>query len=47
MPGLDNVPHSDLLKSVVRRVVDRHVLWVIKLWLKARSRNGMAREGDD
>jgi RNA-directed DNA polymerase len=32
----DTIPHSDLLKSVARRIVDRHVLWLIKLWLKAR-----------
>jgi RNA-directed DNA polymerase len=31
----DTIPHSDLLKSVARRIVDRHVLWLIKLWLKA------------
>src|ERR1700719_1462526 len=30
----DTIPHSDLLKSVARRIVDRHVLWLIKLWLK-------------
>ena len=29
------LPHSDLLKSVARRIIDRHVLWLIKLWLKA------------
>ena len=38
----DSIPHSDLLKSVARRIVDRHVLWLIKLWLKApvEERNG-------
>src|SRR5580704_4788310 len=31
----DSIPHGDLLKSVARRIVDRHVLRLIKLWLKA------------
>jgi len=31
----DTIPHSDLLKSVARRVVDRNVLRLIKMWLKA------------
>src|ERR1700731_3454459 len=31
----DTIPHNDLLKSVARRIVDRHVLRLIKLWLKA------------
>jgi len=43
----DTIPHSDLLKSVARRIVDRHVLWLIKLWLKApveeRDDNGKRR----
>jgi RNA-directed DNA polymerase len=30
----DTIPHSDLLKSVARRIVDRNVLRLIKLWLK-------------
>ena len=31
----DTIPHTDLLRSVARRVVDRHVLHLIKMWLKA------------
>jgi RNA-directed DNA polymerase len=31
----DSIPHAELLKSVARRIVDRHVLRLIKLWLKA------------
>ena len=27
----DTIPHSDPLKSVARRIVDRYVLWLIKL----------------
>ena len=29
----DTIPHADLLKSVARRIVDRNVLHLIKLWL--------------
>jgi RNA-directed DNA polymerase len=39
----DTIPHSALLKSVARRIVDRHVLWLIKLWLKAPVEE---RDGD-
>jgi RNA-directed DNA polymerase len=31
----DSIPHAELLKSVARRIVDQHVLRLIKLWLKA------------
>jgi RNA-directed DNA polymerase len=31
---LDTIPHQDLLHSVAARIVDRHVLRLIKLWLK-------------
>ena len=39
----DTIPHSDLLKSVARHIVDRHVLQLIKLWLKAPVEE---RDGD-
>ena len=29
----DSIPHTDLLKSVARRIVDRRVLRLIKMWL--------------
>ena len=31
----DTIPHRELLQSVARRIVDRHVLRLMKLWLKA------------
>jgi RNA-directed DNA polymerase len=31
----DSIPHAELMKSVARRVVDRHVLRLIKMWLRA------------
>ena len=31
----NSIPHDELLRSVARRIVDRHVLGLIKLWLKA------------
>jgi Reverse transcriptase (RNA-dependent DNA polymerase) len=30
----DTIPHTQLLKSVARRIVDRNVLHLIKMWLK-------------
>jgi len=31
----DSIPHKELMKSVARRIVDRHVLHLIKQWLEA------------
>ena len=43
----DTIPHTELLKSVARRIVDRDVLHLIKMWLKApveeRDENGKRR----
>ncbi|MBV8232859.1 MAG: hypothetical protein JO329_22995 [Planctomycetaceae bacterium] len=45
----DTIPHAELLKSAARRIVDRHVLWLLKLWLKApveeRDGDGTRRMG--
>jgi RNA-directed DNA polymerase len=30
----DTIPHSDLMKSLARRIVDRDVLRLMKAWLK-------------
>lgn len=43
----DTIPHSELLQCVARRVVDRQMLHLIKMWLKApveeRDENGKRR----
>jgi RNA-directed DNA polymerase len=39
----DTIPHRELMRSVARRIVDRHVLRLIKLWLKAP----VEERGDD
>ena len=39
--SFDTIPHVELMKSVARRVVDRRVLDLLKMWLDAPV------EGDD
>ena len=43
----DTIPHSELLKSIAARISDRHILRLIKMWLKApveeRDENGGTR----
>jgi len=43
----DNIPHAELMECVARRIVDRHVLHLIQMWLKVpveeRDENGKRR----
>ena len=43
----DTIPHTELMKCLARRIVDRNVLHLIKQWLKSpveeRDRNGKRR----
>jgi len=43
----DTIPHGDLIQSIARRIVDRDVLHLIKMWLKTpieeRDENGKSR----
>jgi len=36
----DSIPHAELMKSVARRIVDRHVLHLIKQWLEVPVEEG-------
>lgn len=39
----DTIPHRELVQSVARRIVDRHMLKLIKMWLKASVEERDAR----
>jgi len=40
-----SIPHTDLLKSVARRIVERRVLHLIKMWLHCPSKRPTNEEG--
>jgi RNA-directed DNA polymerase len=33
--SLDTIPHAELMKSVARRIVDKRVLRLLRMWLNA------------
>jgi RNA-directed DNA polymerase len=41
----DTIPHQELIKSVARRIVDRNVLHLVKMWLKTpvEERDGQGK----
>ncbi len=43
----DTIPHLDLMKSIARRISDKHLLGLIKRWLKAPVEEEEQRGGSD
>jgi RNA-directed DNA polymerase len=41
-----SIPHAELMLSLARRIVDRRVLHLIKMWLECRGRNRRPRPQD-
>src|SRR4051812_9112518 len=41
-----SIPHAELMKSVARRIVDRRVLHLLKMWLECRSKKPTTRAAD-
>ena len=39
-----SIPHAELLKSVARRIVDRRVLHLLKMWLECPCHRKLLRE---
>ena len=39
----DSIPHAELMKSVARRISDRHLLHLVKMWLEAPVEEADAR----
>ena len=40
----DSIPHAELMKSVARRVTDKHVLHLIKMWLETPVEEDAGKE---
>jgi len=43
----DTIPHAELMQCVVRRIVDRNVLRLVKLWLKSPIVTGDGKGGSE